>query len=184
MTLKEGKERVMKLLDDYSGAGQITPDPDMEKKMKALFDMGQRDLAQIKKIPRRFVVTPLEGVREYQMPGDFYQLRRIWADYTVCDNGQWIGKAMILPEGESRKIEVEYYAHPAPITEDTPDTYEFEVEEDAQNLLPYYVAAGQTLADLVVNSAPYQALYEKGKERLSSGIIDSCATVETGGLFI
>lgn len=52
-------------------------------------------------------------------------------------------------------MEIEYFAFPATITPDTPDSYVFEVAEDAAQACPFFVASQQLISDLVLD---YQAL--------------------------
>ena len=56
MTLGEAKDKVIKLMDEYSSGGNKTIDKDINLKMNAFFDAAQRNMATIKRIQRRYVV--------------------------------------------------------------------------------------------------------------------------------
>ena len=162
MTLGEARAKALKLMDEYSSRGNRVTDRDLELKMNSLFDTAQKQVSQLKRIIRRYELPLEEGVREYPMPEDFGALRRVWADGEVKTVGRWFGPLLELPEGEKRKIAVEYYAYPADITDETPDDYIFEVARDAQECMPYWVAAQPCLADnFVVEYEDLMGMYDR-----------------------
>ena len=183
MTLGEAKDKVIKLMDEYSSGGNKTTDKDINLKMNAFFDAAQRNMATIKRIQRRYVVPlhpPDNGEKyiEYPAPDDFYMPLRLWADYETISIGKWIGKSLVLPAGETRRVELEYFAYPAPITEETPDSYEFEIDPDAQECMPYWVAAQQLVVDLVVDYRSLLAIYDRMVATLNTAIPGPTATVK------
>lgn len=159
MTLGEAKNKVYMLLDEHSAGGEIEHDEDIEKKMTAFFDMAQKTLAQIKKIVRSETIQPVSGVTAYDMPDDFYALYRVWADDRPATNRfRWRSGQIIIPEGSASEVIVEYYAMPGSILDET-DDYEFEIDEDACECMPYYVAAQQLLPDLVTDYGAMLQMY-------------------------
>jgi hypothetical protein len=170
VNLAEAKRKVLMILDEYSSNGALSLDADIEIKMNGFFDMACQDVSRIKGIVRRFVVPLVDDgfdYVEYAMPVDFDRLIRVWADLQPEARGRWLGKSLILPGSERRKIEVEYLAHPPRIMEDTPDDYELELEEDAQQCLVLYVAAQQLASDLVVDNSRLWQQYREALSRLS-----------------
>ena len=61
MTLGEAKNKVYMLLDEHSTGGEIEHDRDLELKMVYFFDIAQKMLAQVRKIPRWKTVRPADG---------------------------------------------------------------------------------------------------------------------------
>ena len=172
MTLGEAKNRVYMLLDEHSAGGVVEHDPDIEAKMVNFFDIGQKLLAQMKKIIKIKNITPTTGKTEYAMPEDFMALYRIWRDGSVVTSRyQFIGKKLIIPERDlGREIRVEYFAIPETIDPESGDEYEFELPEDACACLPYYVAAQQLLPDLVMDYGAMLTMYQLAVQNLSSGV--------------
>ena len=161
MTLGEGKAKVYMLLDEHSAGGAIEHDEDIELKMTAFFDIAQKLLAQVKKIRRVKLITPEPGKTEYAMPADFRSVYRIWRDdQPATGRYHWRRARMIVPAGDGAKaIAVEYFAFPATIPQDAPDSYEFEIAPDACECMPYYVAAQQLLPDLVMDYTGMLQMY-------------------------
>ena len=167
MTLGEAKDKVYMLLDEHSTGGAVEHDADIERKMTAFFDTAQKQLAQIKRIPREYVFRPVREKREYAMPRDFSVLRRVWADgRNVTLALRWAGDRLIVPAGFAKEISVEYFAHPETIPADAPDGYEFEIAPDACECMPYYVAAQHLLPDLVTDYGAMLKMYENAVENL------------------
>lgn len=165
MTLGEGKRRVYMLLDEYSSGGTVTRDEDLEKKMADFFDTAQKQAAEIKKIRRIVTMELKDGQTLYPLPKDLMKLIRVWRGDMPTRAYRFKGGMMEIPEGESEKVEIEYFAIPATIGPDTPDDYEFELSEDAAKALPYFVASQQLISDLVMD---YGALYSIYQTMLST----------------
>ena len=162
MTLGEAKNKVYMLLDEHSAGGEVEHDEDIEKKMTAFFDMAQKTLAQIKKIVRSETIQPVSGVTAYDMPSDFYALYRVWADGRPATNRfRWRSGQIIIPEGSASEVIVEYYAMPGTIPENAPDSYEFALDAEACECMPYYVAAQQLLPDLVLDYGSMLQMYDR-----------------------
>ena len=90
MTLEDGKRRVYMLLDEYSSAGAITRDGDIEAKMADFFDIAQKQAAEIKKIRRMYKIERKAGKTHYPMPKDFLKLVRVWKGDMVSKSFLWI----------------------------------------------------------------------------------------------
>jgi len=155
MTLGEAKRKVLMILDEYSSGGSITADQDIMNKMNDFFDMGQKDVNNIKPIIRATTISLNGGF--VALPGDFKEQFRIWKDGKVTDGYPIIGGK--LYSENTGDVILEYFAVPDTIDMNTPDTYNFEVAEDAANCLPYYVAAQQLITDLVVDYGAIWNMY-------------------------
>ena len=172
MTLGEAKDKVYMLLDEHSAGGVIEHDEDLELKMAYFFDIAQKLLAQVKKILRSKTVTPVPGRTEYPMPADFRSVYRVWRDGKIATaRYHWRKGRMVVPEGDgAREILVEYFAVPASIPIDAPDDYEFEIDEDAAQCMPYYVAAQHLLPDLVMDYAGMLRMFDRAVAMLDTSV--------------
>ena len=166
MTLGEGKRKVRKLLDEYSSAGEITVEEDLENRMTDLFDLAQKDIAMVKKIYKLAKLT-LDGSSElYDLPKDMAELVSVRRDGEITAKYDIIGGRLLAEEGETGELLIEYTAIPVTIPVDAGDDYAFELAEDAANCLPYYVAAHCLLAELVTDFSPYWQIYLQKKAAL------------------
>lgn len=182
MTLGDGKRKVLMLLDEYSAGGQRTVDQDIDKKMNDFFDMAQKDMAQHRKIVHGCEVTPDGSGRWCELPKDCVRVFRIWKDGRAVTRPVISGK--LVPErGETGLLAVEYYARPRTIREDTADSYEFEVDEEAANCLPYFVAAQHLMPDLVVDYSAFLNMYYQMKAQLDVRVPDTGAAGVRQSLF-
>lgn len=159
MTLGEGKRKVLMLLDEYSAGGEITKDEDISKKMADFFDMAQKDVAGYKPILQSVELFPDGSGSSCELPEDFVRLSRVWRNGALTGRYGVTGRRLIVPAGDRAALVVEYHAKPKTIEPDAEDDYEFEVDEDAANCLPFYVAAQQLMPDLVVDYSVFRDAY-------------------------
>lgn len=186
MTLGDGKRKVLMLIDEYSSSGSITVDADLELRMADFFDLAQKDVCRYKKIIRMFTPsapddlpgeTPAPGFIACPLPENFKSPFRIWKDGKRGANYVFTENAVLLPESDIGSVVIEYFAIPATVPQDAPDSYEFEVDEDAAACMPYFVAAQQLVVDLVVDYAPLLDLYQ----RMVAGL-DTTPPASSGGI--
>lgn len=167
MTLGEGKRKVYKLIDEYSSGGAVTEDEDIEAKMADFFDIAQKDVAKRQKIVRSVQLPTIDedGAESWVMPEDFTSVFRIWVNGKISRRNYLFRSNEIVPVGDEKTLEVEYFASPKTIGTDTPDEYEFEVKEDGAQAMCFYVAAQQLFVDLVVD---YSMLYQEYLRHLNT----------------
>ncbi len=166
MTFGEGKEKVFKLLDEWSSGGEVATDADIEQKMAAFFDIAQKKAAQVEKLTGLVQIKRKQGKTEYSMPADFSGVVSVWRNGAQTNRFCWKAGKIVIPESETGTIEVEYFRVPETINEKTEDDAEFEVSEFAAQLLPFYVAAQNLFPDLMINYQPYLVEWEKGLQEL------------------
>ena len=199
MTLREMKEKVYRLIEELSDSVSTTPasepveeeelepgtgteeetteeiteeehltdDPDYEKKINTCINIVQNELARIKKIPAITTYNPSlsETGNIYTMPDTMYQVDKIMdCEFRV------IGKTIIFDEDYEDEITIYYYKYPTPITEETDDdTYEFELSQDALEVMPFGVAGDMLKSDPSTNyGAYYSSRYNELKQMLDS----------------
>lgn len=158
MTLGDGKDKVLKLLDEYSSGGVVTLDQDINLRMNKFFDIAQKDVAAWQPIIRRCDVE-LDGTGAQSLPADVCEVLKITRNGVRAPRYEIIGSKIIYNAGDESTITLDYTAIPASITDDTADTYELEVSDDAANCIPFFVAAQQLIPDLVVDYGAFYNIY-------------------------
>lgn len=159
MTFLEGKNKVLKLLDEY-GAG-VGGEEELELRMADFFDIAQKRLAQIRRIPALRELERREGVTEYDMPEDFLALRCIYRGSRPWKGFEWRAGKLVVPESERERIVIEYCRLPATVTEETPDDYVFEIAEDAAQCMVFFVAGQCLISDLLQDGSAFMDIYER-----------------------
>ena len=158
MTLLEIKKKVLQLIEEISDNANLTDDPDIKAKLNSVINMVQFELARMKKIPA-FVQREVKAgeVVDMNTLENFYQLRliRFTGDCDLIEN-----LATFLNDGTA---DIYYYRYPVAITDETPDTYEFELSLDALEILPFGVAGDLLKSDV---SAQYGAIYSQRYESM------------------
>lgn len=85
-------------------------------------------------------------VRRYSMQPDYYKLNKIVAEYDrlqyiEIENFKWEGRnVLVLPSTFEGSLKILYFRYPTKITDDTLDSVEFEIDQEAQELIPLYIA--------------------------------------------
>lgn len=158
MTLGEGKRKVLMLLDEYSGGGELTVDADVNAKMNDFFDAAQRDVAAWQPIVRRTDVT-LDGTGSMALGEDVSHVIRVRKDGIRVSGYETVDGKLLSNVGDTSALTLDYIASPRAITPETADDYEFEVSDEAASCLPFFVAAQHLVAELVVDYGAFYNLY-------------------------
>lgn len=169
MTLLEMKKKVLQLIEEIDDTqDSLTNDPDIAAKMNSVINQVQYELARMKKIPASAAkeVTK-EQVFDMNTLDNFYQLRLLrfvneageYASYDLIEN-------MVI-FAENGTANFFYFKYPEAITDETPDTYEFELPADALEIMPYGVAGDLLKSDVSTEyGAIYYSRYETMLQRL------------------
>jgi hypothetical protein len=100
---------------------------------------------------------------KYEMPSDFMELQKVIQEtdprvYKEMIAFYWEGKrTFVLNYYDVGSFAIHYYRYPTSIDSTTPDSYEFEVDVDAQEAIAFFIAAhavmdeNQTLAIQLLN---------------------------------
>lgn len=165
MNYGQGKKKVYELLDEYSSGGEELIDEDIEKKMVDFFDSAQKLISKDAPIYATYVIRRREGKTLYAPPSGFVKLIRVWRDGSPSHKYRWIAGKLQIPEGDTaQEIMLEYQKLPETLGadgEEVANDYEFEVDEEACEAMPYYVAAQCLFADLMIDYQPYLEEWEK-----------------------
>lgn len=177
MTLLEMKKKVLQLIEEISDDGvNLTNDPDIKAKLNSVINQVQFELARMKKIPAYKEEEVTAGkVFDMFALDNFYQLRlmRFSGSYEMVEN--------LVIFHEEGKAEFYYFKYPEAITDDTADDYEFELSQDALEILPYGVASDLLKSDVSSNyGAIYTQRYETMLQRLDPRYSMGSITIEGG----
>lgn len=183
MTLKEMKQKVLKLIEEYSGtAAGMTGDPDISAKLNDVINQIMFELARIKKIPKYIELDVTEGelvdfsALEAAVGYEIYQINLVGGvRFAPRANGT------VLKFLESGKAEIDVYVYPERITSATKDSYEFELTPDVLELMPFGVAADLLKSDVSADyGSVYANRYESMLQRLDTRNAIFSAYIEGG----
>lgn len=181
MTLKELKRDVLALIEELNADSEyLTDDPDIQAKINSVINQVQLELCRMKKITA-YSTESVTGGEVYELNDldDFYQLKNIRTNnessYEIIDN-------MVI-FAEDCEATFFYYKYPKMITEETADTYKFELSKDALGILPYGVASKLLKSDVSAQyGATYTQEYETMLQRLDSRYSTGSVHIEGGGI--
>lgn len=152
MTLEDVKKKVYSLIEEYSeDSDTLTEDEDLAAKMNFVINQIQTELTRFKKIPASTTMNVTDGqtIQAKSIDKNFYQLGLIrGVEYeTINDN------IIFHDDGTAR---IYYYKFPNRITDETEDSYVFELTDDLMEILPYGVAGDLLKSDV---SSQYGQIY-------------------------
>lgn len=158
MTLKEMKKKVLALIEELNPLSELlTDDPDISTKINDVTNQILYELARFKKIPKYVEIPVSEGdILEFsdiekECGYEIYQIDLVCGvRYVPKANGT------ILKMLESGTAEIDCFVYPERITEKTKDSYEFELSQDALEIMPYGIAGDLLKSDV---STEYGAIY-------------------------
>ena len=161
MTLGEIKKKVLSLIEEIDTAqASLTGDPDIEAKLPHVINQIQFELARMKKINAMTTrVVEKNETLDLTTLEKFYQLNVIRGiDFDSVEQ--------FITFLETGVADIYYYKYPTTIDDKTEDTFEFELSDDALEILPYGVAADVLKSDV---SNGYGQIYaQRYKEMLQT----------------
>lgn len=189
MTLKENKVLTLALIEEYSPKNSaLTDDEDIATRLNSLYALNYQELATIKKIIKVYDIEKIDGdstyYREYDLPEDLYQLKRVVAlDKETYENinadYKIIGKKIYINDKSNCIYKLEYYAYPKVISDDVDDNdFELELDLDALAILPYAVANDILKVDPSADYTAFKAEYMRKLEGLDTRTVLSSISVE------
>jgi hypothetical protein len=178
MTLTEMKKKILGMIEelDLDEVG-LTSDQDIETKLNDTINQVMYELARMKKIPDYVEMEVTEGdlVRFEDIATasgfDVYQIDRVrGVEFEFKANGT------IIKVLESGTLEIDYFKYPERITEKTNGSYEFELSDDALEIMPYGVAGDLLKSDVsteygAIYSQRYETMLQRLDPRYSMGIV-------------
>ncbi len=167
MTYLEMKQKVLSLIEEITDVKTATTgDNDIDTKLPYVTNQIMYELARIKKIPAYYETEVLaDDVLTYQ------ELEELTSDiiYQIDTIGgidfDLRGKRITFLEDGTAKIY--YFKYPERINEKTVNTYEFELDDDVLEIMPYGIAADLLKSDV---SSQYGQVYFNRYEALKQGL--------------
>lgn len=187
MTLLDMKKKVLGLIEELNPESEnLTDDPDIALKMNDVINQIMFELARMKKIPKYIEMEVSEGDLidyaeiEKQCGSEVYQISLV--------NGvayEFKAQGTIIKALESGTMGIDFFIYPERITEKTnAKGYEFELSNDALEILPYGVAGDLLKSDVSTQyGSIYSTRYENMKRELDPRYNMGSITIE-GGVYI
>ena len=184
MTLLEMKKKVLGLIEELNPKSELlTDDPDVSTKINDVTNQVMFELARMKKIPKYVEIPVSKGdlidfsTIEKKCGNEVYQIDMVSGVlYATKAEGTVI---KVLEDGVA---EIEVFVYPERITETTKDNaYEFELSNDALEILPYGIAGDLLKSDVSTEyGSVYSTRYETMLQRLDPRYMMSSVYIEGG----
>lgn len=183
MTLAEMEKKVLSMIEELNESSEkLTDDPDIAAKMRSVTNQVMYELARIKKIAK-YVEMPVTAGQMLTMEDiggevgyDVYQIGIIGG---VAH--QFKANGTMVKFLESGTAEIDVFVYPERITESTKSNYEFELSDDALEIMPYGIAGDLLKSDISAEYGNvYSARYESMLSRLDPRNHMSSVYIEGG----
>jgi hypothetical protein len=166
MTLEEMDKKTLALIEELNPNSEyLTDDPDIAAKKNYVTNQVMFEMARLKKIPKYVELEVNKGDLiefadiEKACGYEIYQVNIIKGVDYASKAGGTVFKML-----ESGTAEIDVYVYPERITEKTKaKAYEFELSNDALEIMPYGIAAHILMSDV---SAQYGKVYAEQYERM------------------
>ena len=168
-TYNEMKRKVLALIEELNpNNANLTDDPDIAAKYMAVANQILFELARIKKIAKYIEIAVKEGdLVDYEtisgeLGYDVYQLGTVGGvNYSIKANGT------VLKVLESGTMEIDCFVYPQMITAKNAEKYQYELSQDALEVMPYGIAADLLKSDVSTEYGTiYATRYESMKQML------------------
>lgn len=171
MTLLEMKRKVLALIEEIDDKDKATTeDPDIEAKLPHVINQIQNELARMKKINAKETKAVQENdTLDLATLDKFYQLNIIrGVDFDSVEQ--------FVTFLENGVVDIYYYKYPTTIDENTDDDFEFELSNDALEIMPYGVAADLLKSDVSngygqIYAARYREMLQTLDPRVNMGSV-------------
>lgn len=187
MTFLENKKIFFSLIDEYAPNNQFfTEDEDARTKVALLYAPAYQELSDFrtKKKLKEYEVTELgEGYEQFKLP-KAKQIRTItgmdennnkkYVDYYT------LGENIYISNKEKIKAIIEYIPFVTLITEDTPDDFDLEIDQDLQVILPYKVASDLFKTDPGEDYTAFEREYQRRLQNINTSTFGISATITEG----
>jgi hypothetical protein len=170
MTLEEMIKKVLALIEELNPDSEyLTDDPDIAAKLNYVINQVMFELARMKKIPKYVELAVNDGdvieFADIEKACGYvvYQINIVrGVNHSLKADGT------VVKIRETGTAEIDVFVYPERITDKTkPKAYEFELSDDALEIMPYGVAAHLLMSDVSTNyGAVYKQQYTEMLNRL------------------
>jgi len=168
-TLKEVKEMVLALFDEYSVDNQLIGESevgDYTIRIPMLVNMLQMEWCRLIKISTSYTITHPKIEALYTMPSDFMEIDKIvkkdrygYKEYYWEDR-----KTLKLLDTDEGEYKVYYFKYPVKLTKVSLDTVELDICDEAANIIPLKIASIIIQPEKADISSRLLQLYENEKQ--------------------
>ena len=166
MNLLEMKKKYLSLIEEVNpNSEQLTEDPDIAAKQNEVVNQIMFEMARMKKIPKYVEMEVSAGDLitfediEKECGYEVYQISMVSGVNCTHKASGTVYKIL-----DSGTAEIDIFVYPERITENTKDkAYEFELSNDALEIMPYGIAADLLKSDV---STEYGAIYAQRYESM------------------
>lgn len=158
MKLRDVIRKILALIEEYNPESELlTDDPDISAKIYDVINQVMYELARLKKIPR-FLPLPVVAGDVVSFQDLSEKLGNVVYQLGTVRNVRYESRAdgTVLKFTEDGTAEIDLFVYPKRIDPETSLDYEFELSDDALEILPYGVAADLLRSD---QSAEYGSVY-------------------------
>ena len=186
MNLYEMKKKVLGLIEELNPNSELlTDDPDISTKINDVTNQIMFELARMKKIPAYVEIEVEEGqivtFEDIEREGGsvVYQIDTVKGECDIKAQGT------VFKATQAGVLEFDYFKYPEQITATTKDkAYEFELSQDALEIMPYGIAGDLLKSDVSANfGSVYSNRYEGMVSRLDPRYMMASVTI-CGGVDI
>lgn len=202
MTLGQAKKTAYAFMAEYSKDESLyTDDEELQQNINLIANICYHELAGIKPIYKtisldRSLIGTTEYYRAYDMPNDMKTLdivlaydeynKPITPDYYIIEGVAETSGAtttykdkIYINDLSAGTYYIKYYANPTDITESTKDSFELELDKDAQTLLPFAIASDILKSDDSIDYNNFRKRYEDQLMKLNTKKTTGIITIDT-----
>jgi hypothetical protein len=137
--------------------------------------------------PNDAAIPQYQRYNIYTMPTDFFKLNRLISkgspsegmSYNPSDEFYWEGNVLAVNYYHKCEYSVEYFAYPTTTIDDTTlDTYEFEIDDEACEAIPYFVASMMMMHENPSIGNKLFAMYQGVLDNLDDSVKDGRTSVK------
>ena len=177
------KKKILSMIEEYDANEEsFTSDQDIELKLNDSINQIMFELARMKKIPDYVEIEVQQGdlIRFDDITNrsgyEVYQIDRVQGT-----SFEYKADGTIIKVLESGTLEIDYFKYPERITDKTTGSYEFELSDDALEIMPYGVAGDLLKTDVSTEyGAIFTAEYKNKLERLDPRYSMGMFSIEGG----
>lgn len=169
ITLEEVKKKVLALIEELNPDSEhLTDDPDISAKHNSVINQVQFELARMKKIPRYVEMEVTAGeLIDFAKIGELIGKEVYQLDSVCGARHTYKANNTVIKVLESGVLEIDCFIYPDRITDTTPDSYVFDLSQDAVEVMVYGVAADLLKSDVSTEyGTVYATRYETMLQRL------------------
>lgn len=190
MTYGENKKIFMALCDEFAPNNTFfTDDEDIQEKCALLYAPAYEELSSYRTKPKLKEVTVQKytgdkaGFERINMP-DCKRIKSIACldanNNEANGNYKVLGSYLYLSNAEEYTYFIEYIPFLETITEETPDLFELELDQDLAMILPYIVASDLFKTDPGQDYTPFEQVLQRKLQMLNSNKMGMSANFSEG----